>query len=108
MIRPFSRIFINITNILFPIVLLSSYFSVHAQSAMINVDARKTISLDGKWQIIMDPAGAGDWRRIWEEKKPVKKTDFIEYAFTDASVLSVPGDFNTQLPELTYEEGTVW
>ena len=81
---------------------------VRAQSAMINVDARKTISLDGDWQAIVDPAGAGDWRKIWEEKKPVKKTDFVEYAFTDASVLRVPGDFNTQMTELTYEEGTVW
>ena len=51
---------------------------------MINVDARKTISLDGEWQAITDPAGAGDWQKIWEEKKPVKKTDFVEYAFTDA------------------------
>jgi len=81
---------------------------VHAQTAMINADARKTISLNGDWQVIIDPAGAGDWRKIWEEKKPVKKTDFVEYAFTDASALRVPGDFNTQMPELTYEEGTVW
>jgi len=79
-----------------------------AQSAMISVDARKTISLDGEWQAIIDPAGAGDWRKIWEEKKPVKKTDFIEYAFTGASTLQVPADFNTQIPELTYQEGTVW
>src|SRR4051812_17480293 len=94
--------------ILFLSLGLFSFCHVHAQTAMINVHARMTTSLDGKWQIIIDPAGAGDWRRIWEEKKPVRKTDFIEYAFTDASVLHVPGDFNTQLPELTYEEGTVW
>ena len=37
---------------------------VYAQSAMINVDARETISLDGDWQAIIDPGGAGDWRRI--------------------------------------------
>ena len=81
---------------------------IHAQSAMINVDARKTISLDGNWQAIIDPGGGGDWRRIWEEKKPVKKTDFAEYAFSDAYTLHVPGDFNTQKPELLYYEGTVW
>jgi beta-glucuronidase len=94
--------------ILFLSVGLLSFCHIYAQSAMINVDGRKTISLDGNWQAIIDPAGSGDWRKIWEEKKPVKKTDFVEYAFTDASILRVPGDFNTQLPELTYEEGTVW
>jgi beta-glucuronidase len=48
-----------------------------AQSAMINVDARKTISLDGEWKAIPDPAGAGDWKKIWEDRKPVHKTDFV-------------------------------
>jgi beta-glucuronidase len=90
------------------IIFLITSVHVRAQSAMINADARKTISLDGDWQVIIDPAGAGDWRRIWEEKKPAKKTDFVEYAFTDASILHVPGDFNTQMTELTYEEGIVW
>ncbi len=75
---------------------------------MINVDSRKTISLDGEWKVILDPAGAGDWRKIWEEKKPLKKTDFVEYSFEGGPTLRVPGDFNTQMPELTYEEGTVW
>ncbi len=94
--------------ILFLSLGLFSFYHVHAQSAMINVDARKTISLDGNWQAIIDPGGGGDWRKIWEEKKPVKKTDFVEYAFTDAYMLHVPGDFNTQKPELLYYEGTVW
>ena len=79
-----------------------------AQSAMTNINARKTISLDGGWQAILDPAGAGDWLRIWEDRKPIQKTDFVEYSFEDGPILHVPGDFNTQLPELTYEEGTVW
>jgi beta-glucuronidase len=32
----------------------------------------------------------------------------VEYAFDGAPTLRVPGDFNTQLPELFYVEGTVW
>ena len=100
------------TGIQLIILLLSvgllPFCNIHAQSAMINVDGRKTISLDGDWQVINDPGGGGDWRRIWEEKKPVKKTDFVEYAFGDAYTLHVPGDFNTQKPELLYYEGTVW
>jgi beta-glucuronidase len=79
-----------------------------AQSAMINVDGRKTISLNGNWEVIIDPADAGDSRRVWEEKKPQKKTDFVEYSFEGGPLLKVPADFNSQMPELTYTEGTVW
>jgi beta-glucuronidase len=94
--------------ILFLLYILGNINITVAQSAMINVDARKTIFLDGEWKTILDPGGAGDWKRIWEEKKPVQKTDFVEYSFEGGPVLRVPGDFNTQMPELTYEEGTVW
>jgi beta-glucuronidase len=94
--------------ILFVLHMLGEINLSFAQSAMINVDARKIISLDGKWKAIPDPAGAGDWRKIWEDKKPMLKTDFIEYSFDGGPILRVPGDFNTQMPELTYEEGTVW
>ena len=47
---------------------------LQGQSAMMNVDGRKTISLNGVWEVIPDPAGAGDYRQVWLEKKPVKKT----------------------------------
>ncbi len=81
---------------------------LRGQSAMMNVDGRKTVSLNGAWEVIPDPAGAGDYRQVWLEKKPIKKTDFVEYAFEGGPVLNVPGDFNTQMPELAYEECTVW
>ena len=79
-----------------------------AQTAMINVQARNTTSLNGKWTVILDPTGIGDWKQVWQEKKPQKKTDFVEYSFEGGPELQVPGDFNSQLPELTYFEGTVW
>lgn len=79
-----------------------------AQTAMVNVQARKTTSLNGKWTAILDPTGIGDWRQVWLEKKPQKKTDFFEYSFEGAPVLQVPGDFNSQMCELTYYEGIVW
>ena len=82
--------------------------SLSAQSAMINVSARHCTSLNGKWEAIIDPTGAGDWRQVWQERKPEKKTDFIEYSFEGGPVLNVPGDFNSQMPELKYFEGTVW
>jgi len=46
------------------------------------------------------PTGAGDWRQVWQERKPEKKTDFIEYSFEGGPVLNVPGDFNSQMTEL--------
>ena len=98
----------GLAGILFLLYTLANADSVAGQSAMINVDARKTISLDGEWKAIPDPAGAGDWKKIWEDRKPLQKTDFVEYSFDGGPLLHVPGDFNTQLPDYAYEEGTVW
>src|SRR5574337_854553 len=79
-----------------------------AQTAMINPQSRNFTSLNGEWKVIPDPGNAGEWKQIWLEKKPQKKTDFFEYSFEGAPVLKVPGDFNSQMCELTYFEGTVW
>ena len=79
-----------------------------AQTAMVNVGSRDLKSLNGQWSVLIDPTGIGDWRQVWLEKKPEKKTDFYEYSFQGAPELKVPGDFNSQKPELTYYEGTVW
>jgi len=81
---------------------------IYAQSAMINIYGRDTTSLNGQWKVIIDPTGIGNWRQVWKEKKAEKKTDFFEYSFEDGPELMVPGDFNTQMPELTYMEGTIW
>ncbi|HBY54568.1 MAG TPA: glycoside hydrolase family 2, partial [Marinilabiliales bacterium] len=75
---------------------------------MVNVVGRNTTSLNGNWQVIPDPAGGGDYRQVWLEKKPQKKTDFFEYSFEGGPFLKVPGDFNSQMCELTWFEGTVW
>ena len=82
--------------------------NLSAQTAMTNVAARHTTSLNGKWQAIIDPTDVGTWRQVWKEPIVQKKTDFFEYSFEGGPMLNVPGDFNTQLPELTYLEGTVW
>jgi beta-glucuronidase len=79
-----------------------------AQTAMLNSQSRNLTSLNGEWNVIIDPTGIGDWKQVWLEKKPQKKTDFFEYSFEGGPVLKVPGDFNTQMCELTYFEGLVW
>ncbi len=95
-------------RILILLFLLQMTGSLLAQTAMINVSSRNKTSLNGQWQVILDPAGAGDWKQVWQEKKPQIKTDFVEYSFDGGPYLKVPGDFNSQLCELTYLEGTVW
>lgn len=80
------------------------------ETFMANVEGRQHTSLNGKWQVIIDPfnAGAGSWKPIWKDLHAKGKYDFYEYGFTDALTLNVPGDWNHQKPSLIYYEGTIW
>ncbi|PWT96897.1 MAG: glycoside hydrolase family 2 [Bacteroidetes bacterium] len=75
---------------------------------MTNVLGRKLTSLNGKWQVIIDPNDAGEGVGIGKDAKAKGKTDFLEYSFDETTTLNVPGDFNSQMPELTYYESSVW
>ncbi|HET7733282.1 MAG TPA: glycoside hydrolase family 2 TIM barrel-domain containing protein [Paludibacter sp.] len=88
--------------------LLVGYVVSYAQTAMINSYNRNKTSLNGDWQVILDPTGDGEYKQVWQERKPQKKTDFVEYSFDGGPNLKVPGDFNSQLPELKWFEGIVW
>src|SRR5579872_1116182 len=95
----------------FPVLIL--FILLHlpgqAQTGMINVYGRNTMLLNGKWETIIDPFDVGiGWRAIYKDAKATGKSDFIEYSFDPANTLIVPGDFNSQLPELTYFESSVW
>ena len=81
-----------------------------------NTDGRKTTSLDGQWQAIIDPYESGfyDYRYqpnangYFKNAKPKSKSDLIEYDFDKSGTLKVPGDWNTQSDQLFFYEGTVW
>jgi len=88
------------------IILFCNY--LQAQTAMINDQSRHLTSLNGKWQVMVDPGDIGGWKKFWVEPKPQKKTDFFEYSFDGAPELNVPGDFNSQMCELSFYEGSVW
>ncbi|MGO4778983.1 sugar-binding domain-containing protein, partial [Lysobacter sp. 2RAB21] len=45
---------------------------------------------------------------VWKDRAATGKSQFFEYGFDDSLTLDVPGDFNTQRPELTWLEGSVW
>jgi len=91
-------------------LMVTAFASVHSQEIIANVEGRHYLSLNGKWQTIIDPfnQGAGNWKPIWKDQTPVSKTDFYEYKFDSTVTLNVPGDWNSQNRELKYYEGTVW
>lgn len=86
---------------------------------IINVENRETISLDGLWKSIVDPYENGYYNY---RRKPMPdrnsyfadrdfnedRTKLFEYNFNTDRTLYVPGDWNTQRPQLYYYEGTVW
>src|SRR5262245_42693820 len=81
-----------------------------------NTAGRKTVSLDGPWQTIVDPYESGfyDYRYqpsangYFKNAKPRDKSELIEYDFDKSATLKVPGDWNTQTDQLFFYEGTVW
>src|ERR1700712_5262440 len=94
---------------------------VHAQTALItNITNRTTISLNGKWQYIVDPYETGFYDYRWQEKNetdreaywssdvPANKTDRKEFGYSDKYSLNVRGDWNSQDPKFLYYEGSVW
>lgn len=92
------------------LLIWSAGISLFAQDFMTNISGRNTVSLNGRWGVIIDPYdfGSGSWAAIWKDQKPTGKTDFFEYSYEGGPVLDVPGDFNSQMPELKYLEGSVW
>ena len=88
-----------------------------------NAMGRNTVSLNGKWNYIIDPYETGyyDYRYMafdempnpgngafFLDKKSTDKTELIEYSFDASPTLWVPGDWNSQDDKLLYYEGTIW
>ncbi|HXX66682.1 MAG TPA: glycoside hydrolase family 2 TIM barrel-domain containing protein [Polyangiaceae bacterium] len=82
-----------------------------------NVYGRKVRSLDGAWKVIVDPYESGyyDYRHqsqtedgYFVNRRPSSKSDRVEYDFDKSGTLLVPGDWNSQRPELFLYEGSIW
>ena len=108
-------------RLLLTAVLLGAMLLARAQDSLItNIPARKSISLNGEWQYIVDPYETGfyDYRykelkennpdAYWNSDTPLNKSDKKEHGYIDKYSLDVPGDWNHQKPEFKYYEGTVW
>jgi len=113
-------------NLLFVLVGMSIAVSAvrPAQGEVLlgDVSARPSTSLNGKWNVIVDPYDTGffDYRRVPYDAKvritggfaldqpPKDKTELVEYDFDTSPTLNVPGDWNSQDDKLFYYEGSVW
>ncbi len=92
-----------------------------------NAPNRPARSLAGNWHYIVDPYETGfrnhrNWTPFDEKeaatttsaapyymhRKPAHRWERIEYDFDRSPTLSVPGDWNSQRPELLYYEGSLW
>lgn len=98
------------TKLILTLILLISTASstLFSQELITNVYGRNTQSLNGKWDAIVDLYNQGRGNKIYLNKKPQGETDFYEYSFEHGLRLNVPSDWNSQMAELKYYEGTVW
>ena len=87
---------------------------------LVDIDHRPATSLDGDWHIIVDPYADGLYNFHHEilshgyfdnPQQPASPADDhgpVEINFSKMPTLKVPGDWNTQRPDLFYYEGLIW
>lgn len=90
-----------------------------APTVLASADQRSSLSLNGPWHSIVDPYrnGWGAWPNEPEvpsthgyiaDKTPDPRGPVQEYDWAKEPVLAVPGDWNSQRPDLLYYEGLLW
>ena len=101
-------------------VSLWSLVALSQENLISNTGARKSFSLNGKWEYIVDPYETGfyDYRykelkennsdAYWNTDVQVNKTEKKEHGYVERYSLDVPGDWNHQQAQFLYYEGTVW
>ena len=88
----------------------------HEVPLLQNVQAYESLSLNGEWNYIVDVQEEGyyDYRMnptrwgFFQNAKPQRPEDLIEYDFDKSPTMRIPGDWNTQDEKLFFYEGTVW
>ena len=101
-------------------LVLGCMITVSAQEAALpliqNVQAYESLSLNGEWNYIVDVQEEGyyDYRMnptrwgFFQNAKPQRPEDLIEYDFDKSPTMQIPSDWNTQDERLFFYEGTVW
>ena len=81
-----------------------------------NVYARQPMSLNGRWNYIVDQQEIGYYdyrmnpmRHTWgDNAKAQRQSDLVEYNFDVSPAMKIPTDWNTADDQLFFYEGTVW
>lgn len=74
---------------------------------MTNISDRRTESLNGRWDVIVDLFACGESMGVQNNLDPASAGRFIEYSFSGRQ-LEVPGDWNSQSADLLFYESSVW
>src|SRR5450759_4389477 len=104
------------------LLMVLSELYTNEQQEMNNVKGRNTLSLNGKWNYIIDPYETGyyDYRYqpldanpnpqsgFFLDQHQTDKSQLLEYDFDKCPTLMVPGDWNSQDDKLLYYDGTIW
>ncbi|MFV0469803.1 MAG: glycoside hydrolase family 2 protein [Dysgonomonas sp.] len=101
------------------LLLLCIIGSIKAQEIPLvsNIYGRQHISLNGKWNYVIDPLENGyyDYRLkpfvdngFFENKKPDNPNDLVEYDLDTSPIMDIPSDWNSKDERLFVYEGTVW
>ena len=107
-----NRIFATLLSILSA----SCTYAETALQLLHNVMAYESSSLAGDWNYIVDVQEEGyyDYRMnptqwgFFNNAKPKRPEDLIEYDFDKSPTMRIPSDWNTQDERLFFYEGTVW
>lgn len=88
------------------------------KTLLVGVDHRTVSSLDGPWHYLVDPYPS---RALYTSNGEINDKSYAlnehpnlvgrhnqEYDFATAPTINVPGDWNTQVPELFNYEGVLW
>jgi beta-glucuronidase len=77
-----------------------------------NVFARRYTPLHGDWNYLVDQLSIGDSSPLLYGGVGRNQTagpgELLEYSFAGGDTLSVPGDWNSQYPELFWYRGVIW
>lgn len=98
----------NIINKLLLLLLINIALKSYADIPMQNIYNREHKSLNGVWNILLDPYNEGLSKKWYIIKEENKKGVLNELCYEGNLTLRVPGDWNHQLPELDLYEGYVW
>lgn len=97
-------------------ILLARSIFAQKPELLVDIDHRPAMSLDGEWHYILDPMRNG-WKSNSERpssdgfaknEHPVAGGPLVQYDFATSPTLHVPGDWNTQDPNLFAYEGLLW